>query len=140
MRRFNQPYLIQSNNASLSIRFRMDPATGADQVIEGAFAYYNGEFLVSFQSTILGILETVPSEFMRFYVLLFVVFFINEEQSSKVSGDLGLYATRTTMRQSALPTAALLILSIRPSSGRLSVRSTVLLLSVPRKENPSRLP
>lgn len=76
MRRFNQPYLIQSNNASLSIRFRMDPATGADQVIEGAFAYYNGEFLVSFQSTILGILETVPSEFMRFYVLLFVVFFL----------------------------------------------------------------
>jgi hypothetical protein len=41
-RRFNQPYLIQSNNASLSIRFRMDPITGADQVIEGAFAYFNG--------------------------------------------------------------------------------------------------
>nr|CAH0110272.1 unnamed protein product [Daphnia galeata] len=39
--RFNQPYLIQSNNASLSIRFRMDPITGADQVIEGAFAYFN---------------------------------------------------------------------------------------------------
>ncbi|EFX74381.1 hypothetical protein DAPPUDRAFT_251905 [Daphnia pulex] len=38
---FNQPYLIQSNNASLSIRFRMDPITGADQVIEGAFAYFN---------------------------------------------------------------------------------------------------
>lgn len=43
--RFNQPFLIQSNNASLSLRFRMDPATGADQVIEGAFAYYNGTFL-----------------------------------------------------------------------------------------------
>lgn len=39
--RFNQPYLIHSNNASLSIRFRMDPVTGDDQVIEGAFAYFN---------------------------------------------------------------------------------------------------
>ena len=42
--RFNQPFLIQSNNASLSLRFRMDPASGTDQVIEGAFAYYNGLF------------------------------------------------------------------------------------------------
>ena len=41
--RFNQPFLIQSNNnASLSVRFRMDPQTGADQIIEGAFVYYDG--------------------------------------------------------------------------------------------------
>ena len=46
--RFNQPYLIQSNNASLSIRFRMDPITGADQVIEGAFAYFNGTISFSY--------------------------------------------------------------------------------------------
>jgi len=40
--RFNQPFMVQSNNSSLSIRFRMDPAYGLDQIIEGAFAYYNG--------------------------------------------------------------------------------------------------
>ncbi len=34
--------MVQSNNSSLSIRFRMDPAYGLDQIIEGAFAYYNG--------------------------------------------------------------------------------------------------
>lgn len=38
--KFIQPFTIHSNNASLAIRFRMDPANGPDQVIEGAFAYY----------------------------------------------------------------------------------------------------
>jgi len=39
--RFGQPFLVQSSNASLALRFRMDPLSGPDQFIEGAYMYYN---------------------------------------------------------------------------------------------------
>ena len=40
--RFNPPLAVHTFNASLSIRFRMDPQTGAEQFFEGAFAFHNG--------------------------------------------------------------------------------------------------
>ena len=40
--RFGQPFLVQSVNASLALRFRMDPLNGQDQFIQGAYMYHNG--------------------------------------------------------------------------------------------------
>jgi len=39
--RFGQPFLVQSVNASLALRFRMDPLNGQDQFIQGAYMYHN---------------------------------------------------------------------------------------------------
>lgn len=60
----------------------MDPVTGDDQVIEGAFAYFNGK--VFFFSSSKCVNEQLKGDTIEF------LFF---EQSWKVSDSLELYAT-----------------------------------------------
>lgn len=62
----------------------MDPATGADQVIEGAFAYYSGEFISQKEKNSL------------LFLFLAINFHLCDTQSWKVSDDLGRFATLTT--------------------------------------------